>query len=97
MEHLELIKKNGTVRIPSIFMLENFEKISIFLGRAEEAECTVIFENEDIKVVPHETPTEVRAKLHIYSNLIGNREIANAYFRYLGNLAEMTWDNVKGE
>lgn len=97
MECLKHIVKNGVVRIPSIFMLENFEKISIFLARAEEAECTVIFENEDIKVVPHGTPTEVRTKLHIYSNIIGNREIANAYFRYLGNLAEMTWDNVKVE
>ena len=97
MEHLELIKKNGTVRIPSIFMFENFEDITIFLCRAAEAGCTVIFVNEDIEVLPHGTPTEVRVKLHIYSNIIGNREIANAYFRYLGNLEEMSWDNVRSE
>ena len=97
MEHLDLIVKNGTVRIPSIFMFEDYEEITIFLGRAAEAGCTVIFENEDIEITPHGTPTVVRAKLHIYSNIIGNREIANAYFRYLGNLDEMSWDNVKVE
>ena len=96
MNHVELIVKNGTLRIPSIFMFEDYEEITIFLGRAEEANCSVIFENEGIEVSPRGTPTEVRTKLHIYSSIIGNREIVNAYLRYLGDIDRMSWDKVRG-
>jgi hypothetical protein len=94
---MELIVKNGTVRIPSIFMFEDYEGITIFLGRAEEAGCTVIFENEGMVISPRGTSTEVRTKLHIYSHMVGNREIGNAYLRYLGGIEKMTWDNAQGE
>ena len=97
MEHVELIVKNGTVRIPSIFMFESYEELTIFLYRAHESNCIVIFENEEIVVDPSRDDTQGRTKLLIYSNIIGNREIVNAYLRYLGDIDRMSWDNVQGE
>lgn len=97
MNHLELIVKNGTVRIPSIFMFEHFEDVTIFLNRAKEADCTVIFENENVEVAPNNDDFGVRTKIHIYSAMIANRELGNAYLRYLGNIDKMSWDNARGE
>lgn len=94
MDHLELIVERGTVRIPSIFMFEHFEDVTIFLDRAKEANCTVIFENENVEVAPKVDDFGVRAKIHIYTNMIAHREFGNAYVRYLGNIDKMLWDNV---
>lgn len=97
MDHLELIVKNGTVRIPSIFMFEHFEDVTIFLDHAKKANCTVIFENENVEVAPNNDDFGTRAKIHIYSAMIANREIGNAYLRYLGNIDKMSWDNARGD
>lgn len=96
MDHTELIVKNGVVRIPSIFMFENYEELTVFLNRARESICIVIFENEEIVVDPNRDNFEWRTKLLIYSNIIGNREIVNAYLRYLGDIDRMSWDNARG-
>lgn len=97
MNHLELIVKDGTIRIPSIFMFEHFEDVTIFLNNAKKANCTVIFDNENMTVVPGEDDFGIRTKIHIYTTMIANRELGNAYVRYLGNIEKMTWDNVRGE
>lgn len=97
MDHLELIVKDGTVRIPSIFLFEHFEDVAIFLNHAKEANCTVIFENEEVTVAPGVDDFGVRAKVHIYTTMIANRELGNAYVRYLGNIDKMSWDNVSVE
>lgn len=97
MEHLELIVKNGTIRIPSIFMFEYFEDLTVFLSHAKKANCIVIFENERIGVEPNNEDTIIRAKIHAYSSVIACREIGNAYLRYLGNIDKMSWENVRGE
>lgn len=97
MDHVELIVKNGTVRIPSVFMFGHFEDVTIFLNRAKEANCTVIFENENMVVEPNTDDMGVRAKIHIYSTIIAHRELGNAYLRYLGNIDKMSWDNAWSE
>lgn len=94
---MEYIVKDGVVRIPSIFMFENYEALTIFLGRAGESNCTVIFENEEIVVDPNRSDFEGRTRLLIYSNLVGNKEILNAYLRYLGDIDRMSWDRVQKE
>ena len=97
MDHVKLIVKNGVVRIPSIFMFESYEELTVFLNRARESTCIVIFENEEIVVDEKRDNFEWRTKLLIYSNIIGNREIVNAYLRYLGDIDKMSWDNARVE
>ena len=97
MEHVELIVKNGVVRIPSIFMFEYFDYLMSFLNHAKKANCTVVFENERIEVEPMNDDAIIRAKIHAYSSVIACREIGNAYLRYLGDIDKMTWDNARGE
>lgn len=93
MSHLELIVKDGTVTIPSIFMFEDWVDIDPFLNHARKMNCTVIFENENIKVAPNDNHTS-SAKIGIYRTVIAEREIVNAYLRYLGNIDKMSWDKV---
>lgn len=95
MDHAELIVKNGTVRIPSIFMFEDWIDIDSFLTHARKVNCTVIFENEKIEVVPNDN--EPSAKIGIYKTIVAHKEIVNAYLRYLGNIDKMSWDNARGE
>ena len=94
MNHLELIVKDGTVIIPSIFMFEDWTMIDPFLSNARQMNCTVIFENENIKVEPNDYDS-VRLKIDVFKTIISYREIGNAYVRYLGNIDKMKWENVK--
>ena len=96
MKHLELIVKNGTVRIPSIFMFEDWVDIDPFLAHARKMNCTVIFENENIMVMPDDYKF-ASMKIGIFRAIIAEREIGNAYVRYIGSPSEMSWDNVKSE
>lgn len=93
MNHLELIVKGGTVRIPSIFMFENTLDITEFLDRSAEANCEVIFENENIMVLPDKDDGITCAMIAIYKQMVGNREIGNAYVRYLGSIDKMRWND----
>ena len=95
ISHLDIIVKDGTVRIPSIFMFESGRDVTDFLDRCREVNCTVIFENENIKVLPDIDDGVVGAMLSMYKTIVTNREIMNAYLRYLGNLDKMGWDELK--
>ena len=94
MNHLELIVKDGTVRIPSIFMFEDWVDIDPFIQHAMKMNCTVIFENERITVKPDDYVDAMRT-IGIFKMIVSYREIGNAYVRYLGSPNEMSWDNVK--
>jgi hypothetical protein len=94
MNHLEVIVKDGTVRIPSIFMFEDWIDVDPFLAHARKMNCTVIFENERITVEPNDYE-RVRRVISLFVTIISYREIGNAYVRYLGSPNEMSWDNVK--
>ena len=90
--HLELIVKDGKVTIPSIFMFEDYLDVTQFLDHARKMNCIVIFENENVEVNP--ITDDSRFKIYIYSQMVGHREIGNAYLRYLGNIDKMSWDKV---
>jgi hypothetical protein len=96
MNHLDVIVKDGTVRIPSIFMFEDWIDVDPFLTHARKMNCTVVFENEHITVEPNDYES-VRRMVSLFVTIISYREIGNAYVRYLGNPNEMSWDRVKGE
>ena len=91
--HLDTIVKDGVVRIPSIFMFEDWVDIDLFLVRAKQMNCLVIFENEDIVVDPKNNESSM--KIGIYRTIIANKDIVNSYLRYLGNIEEMSWDKVE--
>lgn len=93
--HLELIVKDGTITIPSIFMFEDNRNLTDFLDKSREVNCTVIFENENIKVLPNVDDGVVGSILAMYKPMIDNRKVGNAYCRYLGNIDKMSWDKVK--
>lgn len=94
MNHLEVIVKDGTVRIPSIFMFEDWIDVDPFLAHARKMNCTVIFENERLTIEPNDYES-VRRVVSLFVTIISYREIGNAYVRYLGSPNEMSWDNVK--
>lgn len=91
--HLNLIMQNGEVKIPSIFMFENSRVYTKFLECARHMNCVVVFENENL-VVDHSSDY-YRFKLYAYEQMLDNRDIGNAYLRYLGNIDKMNWDAVK--
>lgn len=92
--HLDIIVEDGTVKIPSIFMFKTSRDITQFLDKSEEMNCTVIFENENIKVFPNTDNGIVCAILAIYKQMVDNHEIGNAYVRYLGIIDKMKWENM---
>lgn len=94
MNHLDIIVKDGTVSIPSIFMFEDWIDIDPFLSHARKMNCTVIFENENLTVLPTDYES-VRRHIEIFRTIISYREIGNAYVRYLGSPNKMGWDKVK--
>lgn len=93
MNHLEIIVKDGTVKIPSIFMFEDWIDIDPFLNHARNMNCTVIFENENITITPNDGGAS-RTKIGIFKTIIAEREIGNAYVRYLGNIDKMSWEGI---
>lgn len=94
MNYLEFIIKDGTVTIPSIFMFEYSDEVTNFIRQAQKMNCTVRFENEDIEITPEDNYTDYRYYLFAYNSIISNREIGNAYVRYLGSPDKMSWDKV---
>lgn len=95
MNHLKFIVKDGTVKIPSIFMFKDILVLKSFLDNAKRANCTIVFENESLELPPHWENTDARYSYYIYSSMVTNKRIGESYVRYLDNLDEMTWDNVK--
>lgn len=93
--HLELIAKDGTVKIPSIFMFKYADEVTTFIRHAKKMNCTIVFENEDITISPDKDDSEYRYKLYAYSSIIAYREAGNAYCRYLGSLDKMSWDKIE--
>lgn len=91
--HFDIIVNDGTVRIPSIFMFEDWVDLDLFLARARQMNCTVTFENEEIVVDPNNNDSSI--KIGIYKTIIAHKEIVKAYLRYLGNIDEMSWDEMR--
>ena len=96
MNHSELITKDGTVKIPSIFMFEDWIDIEPFLTHARKMNCTVIFENEHLIVEPGDYE-RVRMQIGVFTTMVAEREIGNAYVRYLGSPDKMGWEKASVE
>ena len=93
--HDEVIKKDGTVVIPSIFMFEGGAKECYpFLKKCEDNNCTVRFKNEDLTIYPDGQDTVVSMKLIIYLAIAERRAFGNDFIRYLGNMDKMSWEAV---
>lgn len=94
MIHLDIIVKDGTVTIPSIFMFEHYDEVVTFVKNARKQNCTVVFENERVTITSETSDSDVNYKLLNYASIITNHEIGISYCRYLANLKNMTWDKV---
>ena len=95
MSHIDILVKDGVVRIPSIFMFEDILGLELVLNQARQMNCTVVFENEEFELPPHWENTDARFVYYVYRSIVSNRKIGNAYLRYLGNIDKMTWDKVE--
>ena len=91
--HFDLIHENEPVVIPSIFMFTSNDELYPFLAACKAYNSTVIFENEQL-VIPPKDDVNKTLEVFGYTTVMSCREIGDAYVRYLGNLAKMTW--VKG-
>ena len=94
MNHLELIVKDGTVTIPSIFMFEDWVDIDPFIEQARKMNCTIVFENENLVIEP-KNYNSVSHYINAYRIMVSHRELGNAYVRYLGSPNKMRWENVR--
>ena len=94
MNHLDLIVKDGTVTIPSIFMFEHYDEVVGFVDEARKQNCTVVFENEREKITSEMDDSTLRYKLLKYVSIMST-DVGKSYLRYLADIDKMSWDNVK--
>lgn len=94
--HFDVIKENGKIIIPSIFMFKGgCQELFPFLLACREMKCVVEFENEQIIVdYSNENKTVQDFVLSIYAHIAEYPKIAEDYIRYLRNIDKMNW--VKG-
>lgn len=86
VSHFDLIEENGTVSILSIFLFQGgCSELFPFLQACKEYNCTVLFENENLTVKPHEKSTEQSMILSIYATIAQSPKIAEDYIRYLSS------------
>lgn len=92
--HYEVIRENGTVQIPSVFMFKGgCDELFPFLAACESLNCTVIFENEKIKVTPKGDNAFQNVTLSFYAFIAEQPKMVNDYLRYLQNIEKMNWVN----
>lgn len=91
--HYEVIKEKSTIKVPSIFMLENTEALFAFLMACGRCKCTVFFENEGLTVNPKRS-TEEDFTLLWYMMISKSDEIIEELQKYRENPENMSWDNV---
>jgi len=92
--HYELIRDNGEIHIPSVFMFKGGHiELFSFLAACREKNCIVVFDNEDMTIEPVDDVLK-DFLLSIYAHIAESPKIANDYMRYLSNLDKMNW--VKG-
>lgn len=93
--HFNLIRENGTITIPSVFMFKGgCQELFSFLAACAEYNCTVFFNNEDIEVSPS-YDTAIQLKLITYMSIVESPKIANDYMRFLNNFDSMRWEGVR--
>lgn len=91
--HFDLISENKPIIIPSIFMFADNEELYPFLAACKAYNCKVFFDNEKLIVSPTD---DIKGTLELlcYTTVMSCRKIGDDYIRYLGNIAQMNWQNV---
>jgi hypothetical protein len=93
--HGEVIKKDSTIVIPSIFMFKGgVEECYPFLKMCGDCNCTVHFQNENLTIYPGQQDDSVSLKLLIYLAIAGSHKFGDDFIRYLGNVDKMSWEAV---
>lgn len=96
--HYELIKKDGVVIIPSIFMFTGGQmEYYPFLKACSDFNCTVHLQNEGITITPGEDDTVRRIKEMMYFQMAACPEMVEQYLSFLLNSDKMSWDAVQGQ
>ena len=94
--HSDLIVENGNITIPSLFMFgKDTSGLFLFITSCREKNCTLTFENEGLTFNPTEYDSDTNMILSCYLGIMARPKLAFNYMRYLSELNEMTWDNVK--
>jgi hypothetical protein len=79
-----LIKENETITLFSIFDFKGgVGELFPFLYMCRELNCTVVFENEGIKVIPDDRDIMQNTQLSIYATIAMEPKIVNDYIKYL--------------
>lgn len=93
--HDEVIKKDGTVVIPSIFMFKGGAgECYPFLKMCRDNNCVVHFKNENLTIYPDRQDDSVSLKLLIHLAIAGSHEFGDDFIRYLNNMEKMSWEAV---
>lgn len=93
--HFNLIKENGAITIPSVFMFKGgCKELFPFLAACAEYNCVVHFKNENITEEPTSEPMN-KVVLATYMSLVEVPKIANDYLRYLSDASSMSWEGVR--
>ena len=96
--HFDLIVKNGSITIPSIFMFgKDTGGLFLFVSACRELNCTLRFENEDLTFDPKEFDSVANMKLTTYMGIMARPQFVENYIKYLFHKDEMSWDKVKKE
>ena len=90
--HGELIKENGNITIPSIFMFTNSTDLHNFLHSCKMMNCTVYFENECMTIAPGDHDGHMSARLGTYGMIMNFPKAAEDYIKYLFHRDDMEWD-----
>ena len=93
--HGEVIRKDSTVVIPSIFMFKGGAgECYPFRKMCRDKNCIVHFKNEDLTIYPDRQDDSVSLKLLIYLAIAGSHEFGDDFIRYLNNIEKMSWEAV---
>lgn len=96
--HIDLIVKNGSLTIPSIFMFgKDTGGLFLFIDCCREMNCTLHFTNEDLHFNPTEYNSDTNVKLSCYMGIMARPKFAEDYIKYLFHKDDMTWDKVEKE
>ena len=91
--HIELIKENGDITIPSIFMFgKDAGGLFLFISCCRDMNCTLHFKNEELHFNPKEHDSDMNIKLTSYMGIMARPEYAENYIRYLIHKDEMSWE-----
>ena len=92
--HGELIKENGSITIPSIFMFNSIIEMKDFVHSCRMLKCTVYFKNEDMTVTPVDDGI-IDTRLTSYGCVINFPKAAEDYIKYLFRKDDVTWDKAE--